>query len=565
MKTSQLATLLRRLLVSAVFLGALPTLAQTKKEPKKIRGEVSVSVADDFAQHKSEHQVHVYDKASKKHIRLKLKSEKEALKFKTGQTIEVNGELDSAGELHLIGEPTVIDESSTDSSRTEPAGSQQKRNVLVILVNLQDGTAYRTKDTINTYMYAATNSVQHYFLDTTLGKINFYPDANGDSQPDIAGPVNVSLNGSGNCDYYGWATGAEAEATSLGFDLAKYQHRVFVLPGNTSCGWAGVANVNGPRSWVRSGGVSVYAHELGHNLGMSHASTDPENDGVINSEYGDASCVMGSSSIKYLNSPHMIQMGVLSGYSGKVMSASSGVMSLGSMGLHPNETPHPQILTLKKSDTNEYYYLSYRTKIGYDNNLTTTYLGGLNIHVYAGAGAAKTKFIKKLLPGEVFLDSKNGIEIAARTIASDALSMDVAVSGTCVGVNPTVSFTDTKLTVASGGSTSYRYSIRNNDSEFCGATTFSLTSTGPSGVSTAVSAASVSVSPGATVSGTLSVTANVADGTYSVSITANDNDGIAPSHNSASASATLVVGTTSTKGGGKGGGGGSGGGGGRKK
>ncbi len=31
-------------------------------------------------------------------------------------------------------------------------------------------------------------------------------------------------------------------------------------------------------------------HELGHNVGMNHASTDPNNDGVIDAEYGDDSC-----------------------------------------------------------------------------------------------------------------------------------------------------------------------------------------------------------------------------------------------------------------------------------
>ena len=29
----------------------------------------------------------------------------------------------------------------------------------------------------------------------------------------------------------------------------------------------------------------VYVHELGHNLNMAHAGTDPENDGVVNSAY----------------------------------------------------------------------------------------------------------------------------------------------------------------------------------------------------------------------------------------------------------------------------------------
>lgn len=29
----------------------------------------------------------------------------------------------------------------------------------------------------------------------------------------------------------------------------------------------------------------IYVHELGHNLNLAHAATDPENDSTINSEY----------------------------------------------------------------------------------------------------------------------------------------------------------------------------------------------------------------------------------------------------------------------------------------
>jgi hypothetical protein len=45
-----------------------------------------------------------------------------------------------------------------------------------------------------------------------------------------------------------------------------------------------MVRVNEPsRTWI---------HELGHSLGMNHAGTDTNNDGVMEQEYGDDSCYM---------------------------------------------------------------------------------------------------------------------------------------------------------------------------------------------------------------------------------------------------------------------------------
>jgi hypothetical protein len=43
--------------------------------------------------------------------------------------------------------------------------------------------------------------------------------------------------------------------------------------------------------------------------GMNHASTDTNNDGVVNSEYGDSSDVMGNGNMVRFNVPHRVEMG----------------------------------------------------------------------------------------------------------------------------------------------------------------------------------------------------------------------------------------------------------------
>ncbi|MBK6958288.1 MAG: hypothetical protein IPH22_07755 [Nitrosomonas sp.] len=49
------------------------------------------------------------------------------------------------------------------------------------------------------------------------------------------------------------------------------------------------------RAWIAGTTGMIFAHELGHNLNLAHAGTDPENDSTINNVYGDYSDPMGSS------------------------------------------------------------------------------------------------------------------------------------------------------------------------------------------------------------------------------------------------------------------------------
>ena len=51
---------------------------------------------------------------------------------------------------------------------------------------------------------------------------------------------------------------------------------------------------------------------------------------------------------------------------------------------------------IKKPDTGEFYYLSYRQPIGYDDSLSSTYTQGVNIHRYQGEGYGYTYFISSL-------------------------------------------------------------------------------------------------------------------------------------------------------------------------
>jgi len=114
-------------------------------------------------------------------------------------------------------------------------------------------------------------------------------------------------------EFVGWAQYAERYAKDvLRVDLKDYPHRLFVLPFTIpGCKWLGLADVGCPywcRAWIKGGpeGYSIHAvfHELGHNLGLRHAT------GIDGSEYGDFTAGMGGCcDIRCHNAPQAWSLG----------------------------------------------------------------------------------------------------------------------------------------------------------------------------------------------------------------------------------------------------------------
>lgn len=431
--------------------------------------------------------------------------------------------------------------STTQSSGTTAAvPAVTERKAITILVNLTDATLCADPATCtynSTYianlLYHAPQSMSKLYLNTSYGQLSFKADTNGDSTPDVVGPFNIGVSRVG-CNYYSWANAADNAAQTAGVDLSLYQHKIYVLPPYSQlpdCGWAGVAHVGCAivcRAWIAEPqSLMVYAHEVGHNLNMAHAGTDPENDGVMNNEYGDLSDPMGiSRSLHNAVAPHIHQLGWFNAFPNSIHTVTTGgTYQIAPIGTTPDGTL-PHALRIAKPNSGDYYYLSYRQPTGFDATLSSTYTGGVNIHRYAGSGYSHTKFINTLPDGGVFSDPVNGITVTQSSHGAD--STVVNVSFYCMGQTPSMTISPSTVWVKPDSSLSLTAQMTNRDGSGCSATTFQLNATDTTGGTSTVTPTSILVGAGQSASAV--VTVSGVSGSGAVTLIANDGDNLDPGH-----------------------------------
>lgn len=526
--------------ILASFLLALSTLllqgqavaaAPADAIPVDITGELTVLYADDFKNKRAELQYFIEDKQSNRRYRLQFDGTPPG-HMRTGATVKVRGK--------AKGKAVYLDADGVDSSNdpvapaTLAVAGEQK--TLVMVANFNDADVSCPVDEIRDLMFtdAADQSVDDLYQETSYGGIWL----NGQ----VMGPYNLSYS-STTCDYTAWGQAVDEAVRGSGVEPNAYDRKVYVFPQN-GCPSAGIGTVGGnpSRSWIFYCNIAdIFGHELGHNLGMHHASTP-------GSEYGDNSDIMGigQNRLRQINAPHKEQMGWLSGLQIDTVNQ-SGYYDIAPLELEAAGALAPQALKIAKPDTNEYYYLSYRRGIGFDANLSASqYLDRLSVHRYPGDGSSSKTYLLALpVDGESFTDPVNGITVTQVSHNNDYVTIEVSLDGSdpgpsCIAGIPQLNFSPPSQSATAGSTLDYSVSVTNADSDACVQSTFTLSPVNPSGWAVTLSPSTLSLGPGQTGSATFSVTSPEAVTAAAYGVGVNVTDSSEAAH-AATAAADYVV------------------------
>ena len=540
--------------VTAIVLALTMHLATAQPAPGGQRvvyeGTVAVAVEDDFARGRATMRYFLDERNLGSRFELKV-NENQGRKLKTGQQVRVRG---NAAGTTLNAD--TGDDGVTVVAEPQAAAPVAARKAVVIIVDIKDssgtvhtvspdcdGAVAKSADIMFGSQTGAAN-LDGCYQDASFGALGFGGSVFPGGTLDVTRvTVNEATTIGGACNYSAWASAADKAVA--GVTLGNYQHRVYVLPANVGCSWAGLAYVScgsSCQAWVKAysnhacGYPDAYVHEIGHNLGLLHASTDTNNDGTLDCEYCDTSSFMGyaTGAMRTLNGPHKVQMGWASG-ARLVDGSQGGTFTVSSLALA--QAGSPQVVKVVPNGGAP-YYISFRTVAGYDKATPASYLNKLNVHRWSGSG--NSRYITALANGQSFADTATGVSI--QQLSSTADSATFTVSTVCAAQAPTVTISPSSQGAGASlpATRSYTVTVTNRDSAACSTSTFALSSTLPTSFTGGFAApATLTLAPGASGSAALSVTAPA--GTQQGSHTLSAGTSADGSHGSASASATFWV------------------------
>lgn len=551
-----------RYLLGFAFALSLSQPILTNATPTEtISGTVEIVHIDGIDQKNSRFEYFLNEGGQKVPVRMEFKGEIPA-NLKAGSKINVHGlKKGRVFQVEQVDQQATVSTTTTTSTSSTTAGDAKapaviERKAVTLLVNMKNGVnSVGSTGSVAGNLYDNASSVKGQYDASSYGQLSFNRDTDADGKADVFGPFTIDADATASCDYYDWAYKAEAAATAAGIDLSKYQHKVFVLPSYsqlTQCGWGGVGNLacgDSCRAWIAYDARNTYSHELGHNLSMHHAAVDSNNDGVLESEYGDSSSVMGSNyGANQFNGPNKVQMGWMAAFAGSTSNV-SGVnnnISLSALELdRRSQNPGIQVLTHPRAAGGN-YYISFRQAVG-SYGAQSDYANHVSVHSFDG-GSTQTRLIKHLAVGEQFSDANSGFSVTFVGISADGLTAELAIASTatnnttnttstCTSNAPSFSISPANQSGLPGAQFTYNLNVTNNDSSGCSATTFNV-SANVTSLASSLAASSLVLAPGASSSTQLVVTSSSTntDGSYPLSDSIN-----ASNHNPVSSNGSVVL------------------------
>jgi len=431
----------RLLAMTSAMLMAGACVQAVAAPPTTARGILQRTVADQFEHGRS---TQAFTLRTATGTRRLARSQPDHL---VGRLVRVTGETTSAG---LDGSATA-----TSDARTLPVITPGPRTMAVVMVSFPVNRTQRyTVDQVRTRMFNdATDSLNAFYRQQTDGAVSF--GGIRDPAGDVFGPWESTAAVSG-CDVAGIADATWRLAQSKGVDLSAYDHVVHVTPRHTCAGGTpeGVAEMPGSVIWLNANiDTWVAAHEVGHNLGSSHAGAlrCQDDTGLTAAltarcsglEYADPLSVMGNSpTVRLTDTWHRDQNGELTPDE-TVLAGASGTYAVTDANNHIATGPR-QVLVPRVNaagTVNGYIAVEARRPVSlYDDfALDAPIATGITLRLVDAPRSTRNSYLidttprtsawtdAPLQPGATFTDTATGLRIVNTSTGPDVPTFAVTL------------------------------------------------------------------------------------------------------------------------------------------
>lgn len=334
-------------------------------------GEISVLHLDNFQEKKSKTEYYLDGLNTKLYFTLPTTS------LKTGDKVKVSGiKLD-----RKIAVDTTKKAKLTISQRAK-RNIVTNVNLAIIMFKFKDAPEpYFTPQSIENKMFKSATSLVRFYQDNSFKQMSLKGNVFGW----YTLPINKPTQG---CDSPEWYQMADEQVNKAGGRLNNYTHKMYVwADGVEGCSFGGLAQLDGTWSVINySDSQSLYAHELGHNLGNAHASKlncqgkqIGDSDECLQEEYGDYYDVMGLGYNPF-NIPHKLSTNWLNKSQIQIVTQ-TGIYKIS--GLEDTKAKNKiKGLKIYRPDMDDYYYIEYRRPLGFSSTLDPKITNGALIHTW---------------------------------------------------------------------------------------------------------------------------------------------------------------------------------------